>query len=60
MVVGKTVNEEMKKKVTDFLVKYDNKEYFDKVIKKADARFIEASIEDYQPIIELHKNINAK
>lgn len=60
MVVGKTVNEDMKKKVTDFLVKYDNKEYFDKVIKKADARFVEASIEDYQPIIELHKNINAK
>lgn len=60
MIVGKTVNEDMKKKLTDFLVKYDNKDYFDKVIKKADARFVEASIKDYEPIIELNKNINSK
>lgn len=58
MVVSKTVNEDMKKTLTKFLVEYNNKDYFDKVIKKADARFVECSMEDYQPIVELNKNIN--
>ncbi len=58
MVVGKTVNEDLKKTLTKFLVEYNNKEYFDKVIKKANARFVECSMEDYQPIVELNKNIN--
>lgn len=59
MVVSKTVNEDLKKTLTKFLVEYNNKDYFDKVIKKADARFVECSMEDYQPIVELYKNINA-
>lgn len=58
MVVSKTVNEDLKKTLTKFLVEYNNKDYFDKVIKKADARFVECSMEDYQPIVELNKNIN--
>lgn len=58
MVVSKTVNEDLKKTLTKFLVEYSNKDYFDKVIKKADARFVECSMEDYQPIVELNKNIN--
>lgn len=58
MVVSKTVNDDMKKTLTKFLVEYNNKDYFDKVIKKADARFVECSMEDYQPIVELNKNIN--
>lgn len=58
MVVRKTVNEDLKKTLTKFLVEYNNKDYFDKVIKKADARFVECSMEDYQPIVELNKNIN--
>lgn len=58
MVVSKTVNEDLKKTLTKFLVEYNNKDYFDKVIKKADARFVECSMEDYQPIVELKKNIN--
>lgn len=58
MVVSKTVNEDLKKTLTKFLVEYNNKGYFDKVIKKADARFVECSMEDYQPIVELNKNIN--
>lgn len=58
MVVSKTVNEDLKKTLTKFLVEYNNKNYFDKVIKKADARFVECSMEDYQPIVELNKNIN--
>lgn len=58
MVVSKTVNEDIKKTLTKFLVEYNNKDYFDKVIKKADARFVECSMEDYQPIVELNKNIN--
>lgn len=57
MVVSKTVNEDLKKTLTKFLVEYNNKDYFDKVIKKADARFVECSMEDYQPIVELNKNI---
>ena len=59
MIVGKTVNEDLKKTVTKFLVDYNNKEYFDKVIKVPNARFIECSMVDYQPIVELNKNINA-
>lgn len=58
MVVSKTVNEDLKKTLTKFLVEYNNKDYFDKVIKKADARFVECSMEDYQPIVELNKNNN--
>lgn len=58
MVVSKTVNEDLNKTLTKFLVEYNNKDYFDKVIKKADARFVECSMEDYQPIVELNKNIN--
>lgn len=58
IVVSKTVNEDLKKTLTKFLVEYNNKDYFDKVIKKADARFVECSMEDYQPIVELNKNIN--
>ena len=58
MVVSKTVNEDLKKTLTKFLVEYNNKDYFDKVIKKADARFVECSMEDYHPIVELNKNIN--
>lgn len=58
MVVSKTVNEDLKKTLTKFLVEYNKKDYFDKVIKKADARFVECSMEDYQPIVELNKNIN--
>lgn len=58
MVVSKTVNEDLKKTLTKFLVEYNNKDYFDKVIKKADARFVECSMEDYQPIVELNKPIN--
>ena len=58
MVVSKTVNEDLKKTLTKFLVEYNNKDYFDKVIKKADARFVKCSMEDYQPIVELNKNIN--
>ena len=58
MVVSKTVNEDLKKTLTKFLFEYNNKDYFDKVIKKADARFVECSMEDYQPIVELNKNIN--
>lgn len=58
MVVSKTVNEDLKKTLIKFLVEYNNKDYFDKVIKKADARFVECSMEDYQPIVELNKNIN--
>lgn len=59
MVISKNVNADMQKTLTKFLVEYNNKEYFNKVIKKPDARFVECDMKDYQPIIELNKNIGA-
>lgn len=59
MIISKNINAEMEQKLTSFLTKYDNKEYFNKVIKKANARFVQCDIKDYQPIIDLNKNINA-
>lgn len=60
MVISKNVNAEMQNTLTKFLVEYNNKEYFNKVIKKPDARFVQCDMNDYQPIIELNKNIGAQ
>ena len=54
------MNPDLKKKLQDFLIDYDNAEYFDKVIKNADARFVEAGIDDYKSIIELNKVLNSE
>lgn len=59
-VVKKDMNPDLKKKLQDFLIDYDNAEYFDKVIKNADARFVEAGIDDYKSIIELNKVLNSE
>ena len=58
MVVAKSVDDETRKKLTDFLVAYDNQAYFTDVIKKDNARFIACSIDDYKDIIELNNIIN--
>lgn len=60
MVVNKDMSEEMQKKITDFLTAYENEEYFEQVIKVKDARFVECSVSDYEPIIKLNDIINAE
>lgn len=57
-VVSKNMSEELRDKFQDFLVTYENEEYFEKVIKVPNARFIEASIEDYQIVIDLNKTMD--
>lgn len=59
-VVGKHVSDELKDKLQDFLVGYDNAEYFEKVIKVLNARFITASIEDYQVVIDLNRTMDTE
>lgn len=60
MVVGESVDDETKELLTRFLVEYDNQAYFTDVIKKANARFIECDLSDYEPIIELNRIINGE
>ena len=57
-VVSKNMSKELRDKFQDFLVTYENEEYFEKVIKVPNARFIEASIEDYQIVIDLNKTMD--
>lgn len=59
-VVEKDMDPDLKNKLQDFLINYDNAEYFDKVIKNKDARFVEANIDDYKAIIELNKVLNSE
>ena len=58
MVVARDVDEETKAILKEFLVAYDNQAYFTDVIKKENARFIECSASDYDPIVELNKIMN--
>ncbi len=58
MVVASSVDEETRKILTEFLVAYDNQDYFTDVIKNETARFIECDLSDYEDIIELNKLIN--
>ena len=55
MIIRKDMDPALRKKVQDFLVGYKNDDYFAKLIKVPGARFVEASIKDYEPIIELNK-----
>lgn len=59
MVVGTSVDDNLKAKLVDFLTGYDNEAYFTEVIKKEGARFVACDISDYEPIVELNKIINA-
>lgn len=59
-VVSRNMSDELREKFQEFLVNYDNTEYFEKVIKVPDARFIEASIEDYQIVIDLNSTIDTE
>lgn len=59
-VVSKNMDEELKEQLQQFLVNYDNEEYFEKVIKVPGARFVETSLEDYQVVIDLNKTMNTE
>lgn len=59
-VVSKDMDEELKDQLQQFLINYDNAEYFEKVIKVPEARFVETSLEDYQIVIDLNKTMNAE
>lgn len=59
-VVSKDMSDELKEKFQEFLVNYENEEYFEKVIKVPNARFIEASIDDYQVVIDLNNTIDTE
>lgn len=60
MVVRGDLDPELKQQLKDFLINYDNEEYFDKVIKNPDARFVESDLSDYQAIIELNDLLNSE
>ena len=60
IVVNKDMDDNMREKVTEFLVEFDDKAYFEQVIKNADARFVECSIDDYKDIIELNSVLNSE
>ncbi len=59
-VVSKNMDQELKDQLQQFLINYDNAEYFEKVIKVPEARFVETSLEDYQIVIDLNKTMNAE
>ena len=59
MVVGTSVDNALQAKLVDFLTSYENEAYFTEVIKKEGARFVACDIDDYKPIVELKKIINA-
>lgn len=60
MVAGKSVDEELKNKLKEFLTGYANEDYFTQVIKVEGARFVESSVSDYDSIIKLNDIINAE
>lgn len=55
MIIRADMDKDLRAKLTDFLLHYDNEDYFTKVIKVKGARFAPASLADYQPIIELNE-----
>ena len=60
IVIGETVDADLRETLLDFLTNYDNEAYFTDVIKVEGARFVECTLDDYAPIITLNKNINAE
>lgn len=58
MAIRGDLSQDIKDKVKEFILNYDNADYFEQVIGDASARFIPCTIEDYQNIIELNKELN--
>ena len=60
MVIASSVDDNTKQVLKDFLISYDNEDYFTEVIKKEGARFVDCDMSDYEPIIELNNIINGE
>ena len=59
-VVSKDLDQNLRSKFQKFLTQYDNADYFEKVIKVPNARFVEASLEDYKIVVDLNKTMNTE
>ncbi len=55
LIIRSDMDKGLREKLTKFVLNYQNEDYFTKVIKVPGARFVEASLKDYQPIIDLNK-----
>ncbi|WP_151737354.1 phosphate/phosphite/phosphonate ABC transporter substrate-binding protein ['Paenibacillus yunnanensis' Narsing Rao et al. 2020] len=58
MGIRSTVPEETKSKVKEFLLSYDNPEYFENLFGMADAKFVEVSDSDFDNIRDVAKKLN--
>ena len=58
MAIRGNLPSEIKAKVKNFILNYKNEEYYEKVIGKSTARFVECTIDDYKDIIQLNKQLN--
>jgi phosphonate transport system substrate-binding protein len=58
MAMRNGLTQEIKDKLKNFILSYENEEYFEKVIGDKTARFIPCTIDDYKEIIELNKKLN--
>lgn len=58
MAIRGDLPKELKDKVKDFMLSYDNEKYFEDVIGDTTARFVPCTIDDYQDIIDLDKKLN--
>ena len=59
MAIRKDLPADVKEKVKQFVLSYDNAAYYKGVMGAEDKRFVECSIEDYKGIIELNKALNS-
>jgi len=58
MAVRGDMPQALQDQIQAFLLAYDNEAYFERAMSNPGRRFVEASFEDYQPIIDLHHALN--
>lgn len=59
MALRRDLPAELKEKVKNFILSYDNAAYYKGVMGAEDKRFVECSIEDYKGIIDLNKALSS-
>lgn len=59
MALRRDLPAEVKEKVKNFILSYDNAAYYKGVMGAEDKRFVECSIEDYKGIIDLNKALSS-
>lgn len=59
MALRRDLPAEVKEKVKNFILSYDNAAYYKRVMGAEDKRFVECSIEDYKGIIDLNKALSS-